>query len=42
MKPWATFAGFVPVVFVLSWAQPVLVPIALAVLLTFVLTPPVT
>ena len=42
MKPWVTFAGFVLVVFVLYWAQPVLVPIALAVLLTFVLTPPVT
>ena len=41
MKPWVTFAGFVLVVFVLYWAQPVLVPIALAVLLTFVLTPPV-
>lgn len=42
MKPWVTFAGIVLVVFVLYWAQPVLVPIALAVLLTFVLTPPVT
>ena len=41
MKPWVTFAGLVLVVFVLYWAQPVLVPIALAVLLTFVLTPPV-
>lgn len=36
------FAGFVLVVAVLYWAQPVLVPIALAVLFTFVLTPPVT
>lgn len=42
LKPWLTFAGCVLVVFVLSWAQTVLVPIALAILLTFVLTPPVT
>jgi predicted PurR-regulated permease PerM len=39
---WITFAGCVLVVAVLYWAQPVLVPIALAMLLTFVLTPPVT
>ena len=37
-----TFAGCVLVVVVLYWAQTVLVPIALAILLTFVLTPPVT
>ena len=37
-----TFAGCVLVVVVLYWAQAVLVPIALAILLTFVLTPPVT
>ncbi|HUF23369.1 MAG TPA: AI-2E family transporter, partial [Vicinamibacterales bacterium] len=42
LKPWVTFAGFVLVIVVLYWAQAVLVPIALAVLLTFVLTPPVT
>ncbi len=42
LKPWVTFAGCVLVVVVLYWAQAVLVPIALAVLLTFVLTPPVT
>ena len=41
-KPWVTFAGCVLVVVVLYWAQAVLVPIALAILLTFVLTPPVT
>src|SRR5512134_1285903 len=41
LKPWVTFAGCVLVVVVLSWAQAVLVPIALAVLLTFVLAPPV-
>ena len=41
VKPWVTFAGCVLVVAVLYWAQAVLVPLALAVLLTFVLTPPV-
>jgi predicted PurR-regulated permease PerM len=41
LKPWVTFAGFVLVIVVLYWAQTVLIPIALAVLLTFVLTPPV-
>lgn len=42
LKPWITFAGCVLVVVVLYRAQAVLVPIALAILLTFVLTPPVT
>ena len=42
MKSWLTFAGCVLVVAVLYWAQAVLVPIALAILLTFVLAPPVT
>jgi predicted PurR-regulated permease PerM len=42
LKPWAIFAGCVLVVVVLYLAQAVLVPIALAVLLTFVLTPPVS
>src|SRR4051812_18929796 len=42
LKAWITFAGCVLVVVVLYWAQVVLVPIALALLLTFVLTPPVT
>ena len=41
LKSWATFAGCVLVVGVLYWAQAVLVPFALAILLTFVLTPPV-
>jgi predicted PurR-regulated permease PerM len=41
LKSWVTFAGCVLVVVVLYWAQAVLVPIALAVLLTFVLTPAV-
>jgi len=42
LKPWLTFAGCVLVVVVLYWAQAVLVPMALAMLLTFVLAPPVT
>jgi predicted PurR-regulated permease PerM len=42
LKPWVTFAGCVLVVVVLYWAQAVLVPVSLAILLTFVLTPPVT
>jgi predicted PurR-regulated permease PerM len=42
VKPWATFAGGVLVVAVLYWAQAVLVPFVLAILLTFVLAPPVT
>ena len=42
LKPWVMFAGCVLVIVVLYWAQAVLVPIALAVLLTFVLTPPVS
>jgi predicted PurR-regulated permease PerM len=42
LKPWVIFAGCVLVIVVLYWAQAVLVPIALAVLLTFILTPPVS
>jgi predicted PurR-regulated permease PerM len=42
LTPWVTFAGCVLVVVVLHWAQDIVVPIALAILLTFVLTPPVT
>src|SRR5678815_904808 len=42
LKPWVTFAGCVIVVVVFYWPQAVLVPFALAILLTFVLTPPVT
>jgi predicted PurR-regulated permease PerM len=42
LKPWVTFAGCVLVVVVLYWAQAVFIPVALAILLTFVLTPPVT
>lgn len=40
LKPWIAFAGGVLVIFVLYWAQAVLVPIALAILLSFVLAPP--
>ena len=42
VKSWVTFAGCVLIVLVLYLAQALLVPIALAVLLTFVLTPPVS
>jgi predicted PurR-regulated permease PerM len=42
LKPWVIFGGCVLVIVVLYWAQAVLVPIALAALLTFVLAPPVT
>jgi predicted PurR-regulated permease PerM len=42
LTPWITFAGCVLVIVVLYWAQAVLVPIALAILLTFVLAPPVS
>ena len=42
LKTWVTFAGCVLVIAVLYVAQAVLVPFALAVLLTFVLTPPVS
>jgi len=41
LKPWITFAGSVLIIVVLYWAQSVLVPIALAFLISFVLTPPV-
>lgn len=42
LKPWITFAGSVLIVVVLYWAQAVLVPVALAVLISFVLASPVT
>jgi predicted PurR-regulated permease PerM len=41
LQGWIRFAGVVLVVAVLYWAQAVLVPVCLAILLTFVLTPPV-
>jgi len=41
LQGWIGFAGLVLVVAVLYWAQAVLVPVCLAILLTFVLTPPV-
>ena len=42
LRSWVTFAGCVLVVVVLYWAQTVFIPVALAILLTFVLTPPAT
>jgi predicted PurR-regulated permease PerM len=39
LKPWVTFAGAVLIIVVLYWAQAVLVPVALAILLAFVLAP---
>jgi predicted PurR-regulated permease PerM len=42
LRPWITFAGCVLVVAVLYWAQAILVPFAIAVLLTFLLAPGVT
>ena len=42
LRAWATFAGLVLIVFVLYWTQAFVVPIALAALLAFVLTPAVT
>ena len=41
VKSWTTFAGCVLVVAVLYWAQALLVPFSLALLLTFVLAPAV-
>jgi predicted PurR-regulated permease PerM len=41
LRPWIIFGGCVLVVFVLHWAQAVLVPLALAVLFAFVLATPV-
>ncbi|HYB94726.1 MAG TPA: AI-2E family transporter [Vicinamibacterales bacterium] len=42
LKHWVLFAGAVLVIVVLYWAQTVLVALALAALLSFVLAPPVT
>jgi predicted PurR-regulated permease PerM len=41
-QPWLMFGGCVLAVAVLNWAEAVLIPVALASLLTFVLTPPVS
>ena len=41
LKTWVAFAGTVLVIFVLYWAQALFVPMALALLLSFVLAPPV-
>jgi predicted PurR-regulated permease PerM len=42
IRPWIVFAGCVLVVAVLDWAQAVLLPVAVALLLTFLLNPPVS
>jgi predicted PurR-regulated permease PerM len=42
VKPWVTFAGATLIIAILYFAQAVLVPLALAILITFVLAPPVT
>ena len=42
VKPWVTFAGAALIVAILYVAQVVLVPLSVAILITFVLTPPVT
>jgi predicted PurR-regulated permease PerM len=41
IRPWIFFAGCVLAVAVLKWAEPVLLPVAVALLLTFLLNPPV-
>jgi len=41
LNNWLTFAGCILVIGVLYWGQAVLVPVCLAILLTFVITPPV-
>src|SRR5256885_666659 len=41
-RTWFTFTGFVLAIAILYWAQVIVVPIAFAVLLAFVLTPVVT
>ena len=40
LRHWVMFGGAVLVIFVLYWAQAVFVPIALAALISFVLSPP--
>ena len=42
LKPWLRFAGFVLIIAVLYWAQAILMPLAVAALLTFLLAPLVT
>jgi predicted PurR-regulated permease PerM len=41
LRGWTTFAGCLLVVAALHWAQAIFVPVCLAILITFVLTPPV-
>ncbi len=42
MQGWIRFGGWVLAIAVLNWAEPLFLPIAVALLLTFVLNPPVT
>ena len=42
LNRWLSFAGIVLVVGVLYWARAFFIPVAVAILLTFVLTPPVS
>ena len=42
LRPWITFAGCVLLVVVLDWAESLLLPIAVALLLTFLLNTPVS
>ena len=42
LTSWMWFTGFVMAVGVLYWAQVVLIPVALAALITFILAGPVT
>jgi predicted PurR-regulated permease PerM len=39
---WIAFGGCILIVAILDWAEPVLMPVAVALLLTFLLNPPVT
>ena len=41
-RHWIAFAGCLLLVFVLDWAEALLLPIAVALLLTFLLNPPVS
>jgi predicted PurR-regulated permease PerM len=42
VRGWIQFGGWVLAIGVLNWAEPVFLPIAVALLLTFLLNPPVT
>ena len=42
LRPWVIFSGGALAVVLLEWAEPVLMPLAVSLLLTFLLNPPVT